>query len=249
MYSICRRYSSLWWLGEGSLHGFGVTLSWAAIISFWHIKLWYKQNCVLSNKKTQKTFPLGHRVHVGKIKVRGRGLWLQFWGTGPPTSLSFSCRTRTMSPGSTPGAWSASPPKVIFCPCFMPLSTCTSRIFTSFTTFLPSHFLQRSFSLITSPGGVQRNNKVRERCRPRRHNHTEESLECLHHWAPYLLRYNQYTQTASVGPSLGPAVLSWCAYHAPYMLYISVQRPSCLPAYKHKHTHSVRLLGDVNMII
>lgn len=67
------------------------------------------------------------------------------------TSWSFSCRTRTISPGSTPGAWSASPPKVIFCPCFMPLSTCTSRIFTSFTTFLPSHFLQRSFSLITSP--------------------------------------------------------------------------------------------------
>lgn len=70
------------------------------------------------------------------------------------TSCSFSCRTRTMSPGSTPGAWSASPPKVIFCPCFMPLSTWTSKIFTSFTTFLPSHFLQRSFSLMTSPGGL-----------------------------------------------------------------------------------------------
>lgn len=63
---------------------------------------------------------------------------------------------RTISPGSTPGAWSASPPKVIFCPCFIPLSTCTSRIFTSFTTFLPSHFLQRSFSLITSPGASER---------------------------------------------------------------------------------------------
>lgn len=60
-----------------------------------------------------------------------------------------------MSPGSTPGAWSASPPKVIFCPCLMPLSTWTSRIFTSFTTFLPSHFLQRSFSLMTSPGADQ----------------------------------------------------------------------------------------------
>lgn len=174
MYSICTRYSSMWWLGEGRLHRFGVTLSWAAIINFWHIKLWYKQNCVLSNKKKQKKFPLGQRVHAGKMKVRGRGLRLQFWGTGPPTSLSFSCRTRTISPGSTPGAWSASPPKVIFCPCFMPLSTCTSRIFTSFTTFLPSHFLQRSFSLITSPGVVQRNT-VRDRCRPRRHNHPQKN--------------------------------------------------------------------------
>merc|ERR1719354_1401170 len=40
-------------------------------------------------------------------------------------------------------------------PCFTPLSTCTSKIFTSFTTFLPSHFLQRSFSLITSPSPLQ----------------------------------------------------------------------------------------------
>lgn len=56
-----------------------------------------------------------------------------------------------MSPGSTPGAWSASPVNVILCPCFMPLSTCTSRILTSLITFFPSHFLQRSFSLITSP--------------------------------------------------------------------------------------------------
>ena len=49
------------------------------------------------------------------------------------TSCSFSCSKRTMSPGSTPGAWSASPVNVILCPCFMPLSTWTSRILTSTT--------------------------------------------------------------------------------------------------------------------
>lgn len=68
------------------------------------------------------------------------------------TSCSFSCSTRTMSPGSTPGAWSASPENVIFCPCLMPLSTWTSRSLVSLLTLWPSHFLQRSFSLITSPG-------------------------------------------------------------------------------------------------
>ena len=67
------------------------------------------------------------------------------------TSCSFSCSTRTMSPGSMFGAWSASPEKVIFWPCFMPLSTCTSRSLFSLHTFWPSHFLQRSFSLINSP--------------------------------------------------------------------------------------------------
>lgn len=67
------------------------------------------------------------------------------------TSCSFSCSTRTMSPGSTPGAWSASPENVIFCPCLIPLSTWTSRSFVSLHTLWPSHFLQRSFSLITSP--------------------------------------------------------------------------------------------------
>lgn len=67
------------------------------------------------------------------------------------TSCSFSCSTRTISPGSTPGAWSASPENVIFCPCLMPLSTCTSRSFVSLHTLWPSHFLQRSFSFITSP--------------------------------------------------------------------------------------------------
>lgn len=49
----------------------------------------------------------------------------------------------------------------------------------------------------------------------------------------YLLRYSRYTQTASVGPSPGPAVWSWCACHAPYMLYIFVRHPSCLPACVH----------------
>ena len=67
------------------------------------------------------------------------------------TSCSFSCSTSTMSPGSMFGAWSASPEKVIFWPCFMPLSTCTSRSLFSLQTFWPSHFLQRSFSLINSP--------------------------------------------------------------------------------------------------
>ncbi len=157
---------------------------------------------------------------------------LQYLETGPPTSWSFSCKTRTMSPGSTPGAWSASPPKVIFWPCFMPLSTCTSRIFTSFTTFLPSHFLQRSFSLITSPG-VGRQNKMRI-C-------TEEmSDHGLHHCAPHLLHYNQYTQTAFVEPFLGLAVWSWCACHAPDMLYIFVQHQSCLPACIHTNTEFVK---------
>lgn len=66
-----------------------------------------------------------------------------------------------MSPGSTPGAWSASPPKVIFWFCFIPLSTCTSRIFTSLATFLPSHFLQRSFSLITSPEVREKKTKMK----------------------------------------------------------------------------------------
>lgn len=71
-----------------------------------------------------------------------------FWGT----SCSFSCSTRTISPGSMPGAWSASPVNVIFCPCLMPLSTWTSRTLVSLQTLWPSHFLQRSFSFITSPG-------------------------------------------------------------------------------------------------
>lgn len=66
-----------------------------------------------------------------------------------------------MSPGSTPGAWSASPENVIFCPCLIPLSTWTSRSFVSLHTLWPSHFLQRSFSLITSP--VQKTTRGRRR--------------------------------------------------------------------------------------
>lgn len=64
----------------------------------------------------------------------------------------------------------------------------------------------------------------------------------LGHCALYLLHYNQYTQTASVGPFLGPAVWSWCACHAPYMLYIFGQRPSCLPACIQTHTHRDRFI-------
>lgn len=67
------------------------------------------------------------------------------------TSWSFSCSTSIMSPGSVLGDWSASPLNVIFCPCFIPLSTCTSKTFTSLLTLRPSHSLQRSFSWITSP--------------------------------------------------------------------------------------------------
>lgn len=70
------------------------------------------------------------------------------------TSWSFSCTTRTISPGSTPGAWSASPENVIFCPCFIPLSTWTSKSLVSLHTLWPSHFLQRSFSFITSPAST-----------------------------------------------------------------------------------------------
>ena len=109
----------------------------------------------------------------------------------------------------------------------MPLSTCTSRIFTSFTTFLPSHFLQRSFSLITSPGLVREN---RSEAGQDLMIHKRDDWLCFDYCAPYLRRYNQCTQTASVGPSLGPAVWSWCASHAPDMLYIFVQHLSFLPA-------------------
>lgn len=138
-YNLKKDVCVKWWpTGVRSWQGIRWPSYEQEIISNWHIKLWHKQNCVL------KTCPPKHR---GQCEMS----MATVLGIGPPTSFSFSCRTRTISPGSTPGAWSASPPKVIFWPCFMPLSTCTSRIFTSFTTFLPSHFLQRSFSLITSP--------------------------------------------------------------------------------------------------
>ncbi len=48
-------------------------------------------------------------------------------------------------------ASSASPWNVIFCPCCIPFSTCTSRVFLSCTTFWPLHCPHLSFSLITSP--------------------------------------------------------------------------------------------------
>ncbi len=50
-----------------------------------------------------------------------------------------------------PTASSASPSKVIFCPCCIPFSTCTSSTFLSCTTFCPLHCPHLSFSLITSP--------------------------------------------------------------------------------------------------
>merc|ERR1719172_259299 len=46
--------------------------------------------------------------------------------------------TNTRSPGSTPGCCTpASPRSVIFCPCFIPGSTFTSKTFRSGTTFFP----------------------------------------------------------------------------------------------------------------
>lgn len=162
-------------------------------------------------------------------------------GDGPPTSLSFSCKTRTISPGSTPGAWSASPPKVIFCPCFMPLSTCTSRIFTSFTTFLPSHFLQRSFSLITSPGVVQRNNKVRDPCRPR-YNHIQEN-----HSSVYITEPLTFSVTISTH-RLHLLDHPWgqLSYHDAHTTpptcctFLYSARLASLPANTHTHTQKLK---------
>ncbi len=50
-------------------------------------------------------------------------------------------------------ASSASPWNVIFCPCCIPFSTCTSNTFLSCTTFCPLHWGHLSFSSITSPAG------------------------------------------------------------------------------------------------
>lgn len=50
---------------------------------------------------------------------------------------SFSSKTITISPGSSPGSWSPSPLNIIFCPSCIPLSTCTSKTFLSRITWIP----------------------------------------------------------------------------------------------------------------
>mmetsp|Transcript_42453 Transcript_42453/g.100970 ORF Transcript_42453/g.100970 Transcript_42453/m.100970 type:complete len:251 (-) Transcript_42453:119-871(-) len=72
-----------------------------------------------------------------------------------PLRMNLACSvcwiTKTTSPGSVPGCWSASPEKTIFCPCFMPLSMLTSRTLRWLATFLPLQGLQRSPALIDCP--------------------------------------------------------------------------------------------------
>lgn len=135
-----------------------------------------------------------------------------------------------MSPGSTPGAWSASPENVIFCPCFMPLSTWTSRSFVSLHTFWPSHFLQRSFSFITSPGQDDNHFETFQKGGFLFSDCTSFVLEAKT-WLcrmNYPLRCSLCTPTASAEPSQEPAVWSWfsflflCRPHtsAPLQLYL-----------------------------
>ncbi len=84
--------------------------------------------------------------------------------------------TKTTSPGTVPGAWSASPAKTTFCLSCIPLSIGTSNTwgrywgnewdqiltqlgsikkrfstFFSWTTFFPPHWVQRSLALMTAP--------------------------------------------------------------------------------------------------
>mmetsp|Transcript_2526 Transcript_2526/g.9760 ORF Transcript_2526/g.9760 Transcript_2526/m.9760 type:complete len:314 (+) Transcript_2526:2707-3648(+) len=67
------------------------------------------------------------------------------------TACSFSCTTKTISPGTVPGASSASPWNTIFWLFTMPFSMCTSRTFFSWTTFWAWHWPHLSFSEITWP--------------------------------------------------------------------------------------------------
>mmetsp|Transcript_19128 Transcript_19128/g.48302 ORF Transcript_19128/g.48302 Transcript_19128/m.48302 type:complete len:248 (+) Transcript_19128:430-1173(+) len=64
---------------------------------------------------------------------------------------SFCAMTNTMSPGTCPGASSAAPERVIFCPWRMPLSICTSMTFFSGLTFFPLQSVHLSLGLIVVP--------------------------------------------------------------------------------------------------
>lgn len=142
------------------------------------------------------------------------------------TSCSFSCRTNIMSPGSVLGDWSASPLNVIFCPCLMPLSTCTSKTFTSLHTLRPSHSLQRSFSLITSPANRHQSvNVILET------NSTEKQQVVLN---IYPLHCSQCTQTASAEPCRGPTVWSRYACRDPYMWHTSAPLPFYPPDWEYR---------------
>lgn len=247
MYSICTRYSSMWWLGEGRLHRFGVTLSWVAIINFWHIKLWYKQNCVLSNKKN-KRIPFRTESPCWENEGQGTRAAATDLGDWPTYLIIFFLQDEDYITGLDARCLVSLSSKSYFLPvlhAFVHVYLQNLHLLHHFLAlaFFTAVFFTDNFAWSGSEKHGEGSMQTTTSQPP-----TEESVDCLHHWAPYLLRYNQYTQTASVGPSLGPAVLSWCAYHAPYMLYIFVQRPSCLPACKHKHTQSVRPLGDANMI-
>lgn len=69
----------------------------------------------------------------------------------PPNYGGQGNASRTLADDKMLTCWSPSPLNGIFCPSFIPGSTCTSKILLSSTTFFPLQFLHLSLSLIHSP--------------------------------------------------------------------------------------------------
>mmetsp|Transcript_2007 Transcript_2007/g.6455 ORF Transcript_2007/g.6455 Transcript_2007/m.6455 type:complete len:200 (-) Transcript_2007:110-709(-) len=97
---------------------------------------------------------LPSRRSTGKLKPvsASESVMVRFMKRSGPlrvkTSCGFSSTTKTTSPGSPPGCWSASPANVILSPAFMPRSMYTSSTLRPRTVFWPAQPLHLSSSRI-----------------------------------------------------------------------------------------------------